>query len=175
MRRREFIAGLGAAAWPFATQAPQRSIGAIGRLEPAPGFVEGALPAFSNSLAQGGFIMGRNLTIKRRSLRGDNRELPALAADLLHRQVGAIVIVGLGAALAVKSATQTIPVIFTATADAVKIVSARPSIEFLVAPLEGLDKPALRSIIGLYCLKARSLGKVMRVSIPRYAKRAHRP
>jgi putative ABC transport system substrate-binding protein len=114
MRRREFIAGLGsAAAWPVVGWAQQPAVPVIGWLNPVPGATERYLPAFSQGLAETGYVLGRNVTIV--SPEGDTDRLPALAADLVRRHVTAIVAVGIGSAQAAKAATQTIPIIFMAT------------------------------------------------------------
>jgi putative ABC transport system substrate-binding protein len=116
MKRRTFIAGLGsAAAWPVAARTQQGAVPVIGWLGPVPGMIEGYLPAFSQGLAESGYAVGRNVTIARRE--GDR--LPALAADLVRRQV--TVIVAAGSARAAKAATQTIPVVFGILGDPIQV------------------------------------------------------
>jgi putative tryptophan/tyrosine transport system substrate-binding protein len=118
MRRREFIGGLGsAAAWPLLAQAQQPAMQVIGWLTPPP-INERALRAFTQGLAETGYVLGRNVTIE--YLKGDADRM-SLAADLVRRQVTAIVAVGVGSAQAAKAATQTIPVIFAMTADPVRL------------------------------------------------------
>jgi putative ABC transport system substrate-binding protein len=118
MRRRDFIAGLGAAVWPLAVRAQQPAVPVIGFLGPAPGTVERILPSFAQGLAETGYVVGRNVTIESR-VGGPGRQL-ALAADLVGRHVTLIVAAGLGAAQASKEATQTIPVVFNMAADPVE-------------------------------------------------------
>jgi putative ABC transport system substrate-binding protein len=75
------------------------------------------LPAFSQGLAETGYTVGRNVTIERRE--GDR--LPALAADLVRRQVTVIVATGNGAARAAHAATETIPVVFGILGDPIQV------------------------------------------------------
>jgi putative ABC transport system substrate-binding protein len=91
MKRREFIAGLGsAAAWPIAVRAQQQPvIGVLGGESPA---MEGwRVAAIREGLQQAGFTEGRNLAIEYRWAEGQSDRLPALAADLVRRQVSVIV------------------------------------------------------------------------------------
>jgi putative ABC transport system substrate-binding protein len=114
MRRREFIAGLGsAAAWPMVARAQQATKPAIGLLNvpAAPGAMEQFfLPAFKEGLTDTGYTVGRNATIEARE--GGIDQLPALAADLIRRQVTVIVALGVRPTQVMKAATQTIPVVF---------------------------------------------------------------
>jgi putative ABC transport system substrate-binding protein len=123
MRRREFISGIGGAAgWPLAAWAQQRTMPVIGYLglsspRPKSPFVE----AFRAGLADGGFVEGTNLFIEYRWAGGNPRRLPDLAADLVRLQVALIVAVGaLGPARAVKTATSTIPTVFVYGGDPVQ-------------------------------------------------------
>jgi putative tryptophan/tyrosine transport system substrate-binding protein len=116
MRRRDFIAGLAGAgaAWPLATRAQPSSVPVLGILhagsvETGSGFDNAVL----RGLAKTGYVEGRNLAVERRWAGGQYDRLPALAADLVRRQVAAIVSVGgLNAALAAKAATRTLPIVF---------------------------------------------------------------
>ena len=120
MKRREFIAGLGsAAAWPVVARAQQPAVPVIGWLNPVPGTMERYLPAFNQGLAETGYVVGRNVTIESRE--GDIDRLPALAADLVRRQVTVIVAAGIRSAQAAKAATQTIPVVFGMAGDPVEV------------------------------------------------------
>jgi putative ABC transport system substrate-binding protein len=119
--RRDFIAGLGsAAAWPVVTRAQQAKMPVIGWLNipRAPGTMECLLPAFDQGLADTGYVVGRNVTIEFRE--GSVEQLPALAADLVRRQVTVIVAAGNLTTQAAKAATQTIPVVFGMLGDPVE-------------------------------------------------------
>jgi putative ABC transport system substrate-binding protein len=122
MRRREFIAGLGgAAAWPVALHAQQRIpvIGFLGSAS-APLF-SGQLQAFRQGLGEVGYVEGQSIIIDNRWAEGRYDRLPELAADLVRRNVTAIVTSG-GAppALAAKAATTTIPILFVTGSDPVE-------------------------------------------------------
>jgi putative ABC transport system substrate-binding protein len=122
MRRRDFIlvAG-GAVAWPLAARTQQSTMPAIGFLGPALASRQHWLTAFRKGLGSEGFVDGQNVTIEYRSADGGARGLPELAADLVRRQVAAIAASGPPAALAAKSATQTIPVVFVSGGDPVQM------------------------------------------------------
>jgi putative tryptophan/tyrosine transport system substrate-binding protein len=120
MRRREFIAGLGAAAWPTMGRAQQRSMPVIGVLYPGSSDPS-QIAAFRQGLAETGHTEGQNLAIEFRFAQNADR-LPELAAELVRRRVAVIVALGsTPAALAVKAATATIPVVFGNASDPVQI------------------------------------------------------
>jgi putative tryptophan/tyrosine transport system substrate-binding protein len=114
MKRREFIAGLGGVVtWPLAVRAQQGAMPVIGVLKPgSPDTTTARMTAFLQSLKEGGYIEGRNVALEYRWGEGHFDRLPALAADLVGRQVKVIVTAGGVATLKAKAATSTIPIVF---------------------------------------------------------------
>jgi putative ABC transport system substrate-binding protein len=123
MRRRDFIAGLGsAAAWPLAARAQQPAMPVIGFLSSvSPQGPEGTPKGFRAGLSEAGYFIGRNVTIEVFRANGRYDRLPALADEMVRRQVSLIVAAGgLPSARAAKAATDKIPILFVAGFDPVK-------------------------------------------------------
>jgi putative ABC transport system substrate-binding protein len=124
MRRREFIAlvGGGAASWPLAARAQQPAMPVIGYIDAgAPEPAAHLVSAFRGGLGETGFVEGRNVAIEFRWAHNINECLPELAADLVHRGVAVIVTPqSTAAAMAVKAASRTIPIVFGTGSDPVE-------------------------------------------------------
>ena len=121
IRRREFIAGLGsAAASPLVARAQQQAMPVIGYLgsQSADDSKIVTIP-FLEGLKETGYVEGQNVTIEYRWAENQYDRLPALAADLVRR--GVAVIVAGGDAAPAKSATTTIPIVFTTAGDPVAL------------------------------------------------------
>jgi putative ABC transport system substrate-binding protein len=123
IRRRDFVILLGgssSAAWALAARAQQPAMPVVGFLGSAsPEAYARRLRAFHQALKETGYVEGQNVEVEYRWAEGQYDRLPALAADLVRRQVAVIIAAGAQATLAVKAATTTIPIIFSIATDPV--------------------------------------------------------
>ena len=125
MRRREFITLLGGtvAAWSIAARAQQQAMSMIGFVSSrAPAESASHVAAFRRGLSEAGFVEGQNLSIAFRWAEGHYDRLPALAAELVNLRVALLFAAGgPPSALAAKEATSTIPIVFSAVSDPVRL------------------------------------------------------
>jgi putative tryptophan/tyrosine transport system substrate-binding protein len=157
MRRREFITLVGSAvAWPLAAHAQQKipRIGFMGNSTAA--LETNLVDAFREGLRELGYEEGRNIAIEYRWADGNYDRFPTLAEELIAAKVDAIVTAGTPAALAVKRATTTVPLVMVAVGDPIGtgLVSslARPGgnltgLSSIAPDLEGKRLQLLREVV----------------------------
>jgi putative ABC transport system substrate-binding protein len=159
MRRREFIALLGGAAvaWPGSARAQEPAMPVIGVLNPAsPDGSGDRLRGFRQGLKESGFVEGENVAVDYRWADNQFDRLPALATDLIRRQVAVIATIAPPSVLAAKAATTTIPIVFVAAQDPVELgfvtSLARPSgnltgVNFLSTEVAAKRLELLREVV----------------------------
>jgi ABC-type uncharacterized transport system substrate-binding protein len=159
IERRKFLGTLGGAAvaWPLAARAQPPRTPVIGLLygasqEP----IQNRLRAFHLGLKETGFVEGDNVAIAHRFVENQTDRLPDLAADLIHRPVTVVAAMSTVAAVAAKAATMTIPIVFVAAEDPVRLglaaSLARPGgnatgINFLTGELAAKRLELLRELV----------------------------
>jgi putative ABC transport system substrate-binding protein len=156
MKRREFITLLGgtAAAWPLASRAQQPAMPVIGYFSArSPRTDVPMLAVFHRGLGEAGYVEGKNVAIEFRWANGQYDRMSELAADLVQRRVSVIVTSGgPQSALAAKSATETIPILFVTAGDPVQ--------EGLVASLNRPGGNTTGVTMLFFSLGAKQLGLV---------------
>jgi putative ABC transport system substrate-binding protein len=122
MKRRTFIAGLGsAAAWPLVARAQQLTVPVVGFLNSgSPGGYAPYVTAFRQGLKETGYVEGQNVAIEFHWADWQYDRVPAIAAELVRRQV-AVIVANTPGVMAVKAATTMIPIVFTTATDPVQI------------------------------------------------------
>ena len=149
IERRKFLATLGAAAaWPLAARAQQPAMPVVGFLSPgSPEADTNRMNGVRRGLAEIGYVEGQNVAIEYRGAQYQYGHLPALAVDLVSRQVSVIIVVSITPTLAAKAATNTIPIVFSVGGDPVQF-----------SIVTSLNRP-VGNITGVYNLNTAVVGK----------------
>jgi putative tryptophan/tyrosine transport system substrate-binding protein len=158
IRRREFIVTLGSAAtWPLAARAQQPAMPLIGFLSSTSADpVAYLIAAFRQGLSEAGYVEGRNVAIEYRWSEGQYDRLPAMVSELLRRDVAVIAALGTPSAVAAKTATTMIPIVFGVSEDPVKLglvtSIARPGgnatgVSYLLSELGAKQLGLLRELV----------------------------
>ncbi len=122
MRRRDFLGILSSAALPLVARAQQPAKSVIGFLNgTSPQGYGRFLLAFHRGLSETGYVEGRNVEVEYRWAEGRYERLPALAADLVRRQVAVIVATSTPANVIARATTNEIPIVFTTSSDPVEL------------------------------------------------------
>jgi putative ABC transport system substrate-binding protein len=142
MNRRAFITLLGGAAagWPLAAIAQRTAVPIIAYLDVAE--QPQVLAAFYRGLSEIGYFAGQNATIEFRATGGRYDRFPELLSELVRREVAVIATINTPAALAAKTATTTIPIVFLTASDPVRLglvanLNRLPIINHLVRTVTG--------------------------------------
>jgi putative ABC transport system substrate-binding protein len=119
-RRKLLAAFCGAAVWPLPARAQQSAMPVIGFLSSLSGpWIHKRISSFSQGLSEIGFVVGKDVTIDLRMAEGNYDRLPDMAADLVSRRANLITALAPPAALAAKTATASIPIVFVVAFDPV--------------------------------------------------------
>jgi putative ABC transport system substrate-binding protein len=124
MRRREFISLVGgvAATWPLAALAQQSALPVVAFVRDGSSEANARyVAAFRKGLNESGYVEGQNVSVEYHWLEGQYDRLPALLADLVHRQVAVIATLGNLTSVAAKAATSATPIVFGVGDDPVKL------------------------------------------------------